>query len=128
MYIHKTQTFTVLNNQHRFDTWEYQTVKLAGDCLKKCIIVINVYRPPNDLLLNYRQFINEFTILLSSFDKVNSEIIITGDFNINLLKIKERPIFSEFFDILTSNSYLPKITLPTRFTDATGTLIDNFFL
>ena len=72
------------------------------------------------------KFINEFTILLSSFDKVNSEIIVTGDFNINLLKIKERPIFSEFFDILTSNSYLPKITLPTRFADATGTLIDIF--
>ena len=64
---------------------------------------------------------------MSSFDKENSEIIVTGDFNINLLKIKERPIFSEFFDILTSNIYLPKITLPTRFTDSAGTLIDIFF-
>ena len=63
----------------------------------------------------------------SCFDKSNSEIIITGDLNIDLLKINQRPIFSEFYDILTANSYLPKITLPTRFTETSGTLIDNFF-
>ena len=43
------------------------------------------------------------------------------------MKINQRPIFSEFYDILTANSYLPKITLPTRFTETSGTLIDNFF-
>ena len=32
-----------------------------------------------------------------------------------------------FYDILTANSYLPKITLPTTFTETSGTLIDNFF-
>ena len=68
-----------------------------------------------------------FAKLLSCFDKSNSEIIITGDLNIDLLKINQRPIFSEFYDILTANSYLPKITLPTRFTETSGTLIDNFF-
>ena len=89
-------------------------------------MVINIYRPPNDIQQNYRQFINEFSILLSSFEKCNSEIIITGDFNINLLKINVRPIFSDFYDILTTNSFLPKITLPTKFTETSGTLIDNF--
>ena len=84
-------------------------------------MVINIYRPPNDIQQNYRQFINEFSILLSSFEKRNSEIIITGDFNINLLKINVRPIFSDFYDILTTNSFLPKITLPTRFTETSGT-------
>ena len=72
-------------------------------------------------------FIDEFTILLSCFDKINSEIIITGDLNIDLLKINQRPIFSECYDILTANSFLPKITLPTIFTETNGTLIDNFF-
>ena len=48
---------------------------------------------------NYKTFIDEFTILLSCFDKINSEIIITGDLNIDLLKINHRPIFSEFYMI-----------------------------
>ena len=95
--------------------------------VKLKLSVINIYRPPNDIQQNYRQFIDEFSILLSSFKKCNSEIIITGDFNINLLKINVRPIFSDFYDILTTNSFLPKITLPTRFTETSGTLIDKFF-
>ena len=55
------------------------------------------------------------------------EVIITGDFNINLLKINEKEIFWEFLKSLISHSYFPKITFPTRFSRTTGTLIDNFF-
>ena len=126
-YVHQTQHFTVINNEHEYNSWEYQIVKLTNDGETKDIMVINIYRPPNDIQQNYRQFIDEFSILISSFEKCNSEIIITGDFNINLLKINVRPIFSDFYDILTTNGFLPKITLPTRFTETSGTLIDNFF-
>ena len=56
------------------------------------------------------------------------EVIITGDFNINLLKINEKEIFCEFLKSLISHSYFPKITFPTRFSRTIGTLIDNFFL
>ena len=57
------------------------------------------------------------------------EVIITGDFNINLLKINEKEIVCEFLKSLISHSYFPKITFPTRFsrTTVTGTLIDTFF-
>ena len=55
------------------------------------------------------------------------EVIITGDFNINLLKINEKEIFCEFLKSLISHGYFPKITFPTRFSRTTGTLIDNFF-
>ena len=127
MYIHETHTYKVLDNHFKFDTWEYQTVKITGGGTNKDIIIINIYRPPNDIQQHYKTFIDEFAKLLSCFDKSNSEIIITGDLNIDLLKINQRPIFSEFYDILTANSYLPKITLPTRFTETSGTLIDNFF-
>ena len=56
-----------------------------------------------------------------------NEVIITGDFNINLLKINEKEIFCEFLKSLISHSYFPKITFPTRFSRTTGTLIDIFF-
>ena len=58
----------------------------------------NIYRPPRDLNVNYKQFIDEFSLLLLlTFDQNNSEVIIAGDFNINLLKINQKKIFSEFF-------------------------------
>ena len=78
IYIHETHTYKVLDNHFKFDTWEYQTVKISGSGTNKDFIIINIYRPPNDIQLNYKMFIDEFTILLSCFDKINSEIIITG--------------------------------------------------
>ena len=65
--------------------------------------------------------------IISLIDKTNSDIIIAGDFNINLLKINETNIVGEFFDMLISNSFYPHITLPTRFPNNNGTLIDNLF-
>ena len=44
-----------------------------------------------------------------------------------MLKINEQEHCSRFFDMLTSFSLFPQITLPTRFTTCNGTLIDNFF-
>ncbi len=57
---------------------------------------------------------------------MNSEVIITGDFNIDLLKIADKEMLAEYFDMLTSHSFFPKITLPTRLSNKHGTLIDNF--
>ena len=47
--------------------------------------------------------------------------------NNHLLKINEKHIVGEFFDMLISNSFCPHITLPTRFSNNNGTLIDNLF-
>ena len=86
----------------------------------------NIYRPPKDLNEHYLSFINEFSQLLSHLQTNNAEVILAGDFNINLLQINEKRLFSQFFDGLTENCFYPKITLPTRFSNKHGTLIDNF--
>ena len=104
-----------------------QFVKISGGGLSKDVIIGNIYRPPRDLNENYMRFPNEFTSIISLIDKTNSDIIIAGDFNINLLKINEKHIVGEFFDMLISNSFYPHITLPTRFSNNNGTLIDNLF-
>ena len=73
--------------------------------------------------------INEFTELLThTLDKTNKEkkiCCIAGDFNINLLKLNENKQIEEYFDALTNNNFMPLITLPTRITSKTKTLIDN---
>ena len=50
-----------------------------------------------------------------------------GDFNINLLQCNDNNHISEYFNMLTSNNLLPHITLPTRITNKSSTLIDNIF-
>ena len=67
-----------------------------------------------------KQYINEFTSLVQ-------DLVLAGDYNLNLLKINENEICCEFFDLLTSHSLFPHITLPTRLTNGGGTLIDNLF-
>ena len=44
-----------------------------------------------------------------------------------LLNVNVNPIFNEFLDIITSHSFYPHITLPTRLSRRSGTLIDNLF-
>lgn len=96
-----------------------------SEYLSKPIILGNIYRPPNDLVDSVRKFINEFSPHLQKLESNNTEVIIAGDYNINLLKI-DKPVISDYFDMLTSHSFFPKITLPTRLSNNNGTLIDNF--
>ena len=70
------------------------------------------------------------TIIAPLLDKINKEdkrLVLLGDFNINLLDLEKREINS-FIDILQSNLITPSITLPTRITDHSSTLIDNIFI
>ena len=76
---------------------------------------------------------NEFnnTYLYELMNKtLNSKkpIILTGDFNFNLLKYGNHNPTTDFLDLLFRNSFLPCITKPTRITSNSKTLIDNIFL
>ena len=84
-------------------------------------------RAPKILNEQINAFITEFSSVAASLGDSNNELIIAGDFNINLLKIKENDVYSNFFDTLISHSLYPQITLPTRFTRTNGILIDNYF-
>ena len=111
----------------KYDTWEGQFINVKkGDHLSKPITIGNIYRRPLDLVENYTQFIHEISPHLANMESGNTDVVIAGDYNIDLLKINDKPVISEYFDMLTSHSFFPKITLPTRLTNNNGTLIDNF--
>ena len=100
---------------------------MKGGELKKHLIIGNVYRPPHNVVSNYTAFIDGFSTILNELTVSRSEIIIAGDYNIDLLRLHEKSIIGDFFTTLLSLSFCPKITLPTRFTDKKGALLDNFF-
>ena len=94
---------------NQYDNWEGQFIKVIGGGLSRYIIIGSIYRPQRDLNENYKQFLSEFTPIISSFDRTNSDVIIARDFNINLLKINEKEVFAEFDNILISYSFSSKI-------------------
>lgn len=75
--------------------------------------------------------ISEFTDSLSDFlQKTSSEnknIFITGDINIDLLKIDSNHNIQNYSDMLSTHSCANAIELPTRITDTSETLIDHFY-
>ncbi len=128
IYLHEKFDYFTKKRLINYANWEGQVIQIKkGDCLSKPIILGNFYRPPRELVENYREFIDEFSPALLNLGPQNYEMIITGDFNVDLLKLNEKSIIAEFFDLLTNLSFYPKITLPTRFSIKHGTLIDNFF-
>ena len=73
-------------------------------------------------------FSQEIDEILSSKLHSYRNVIITGDFNIDLLKLKDSLHINNFFETIIANGYLPKITLPTRLTSHSSTLIDNCYV
>ena len=84
------------------------------DNLNKPVIIGNVYRPPRELNEALTYFTNELNRAMQHKDVKGKKIILSGDFNINLLKVNENNMYANFFDMLTSYSLVPNITCPTR--------------
>jgi hypothetical protein len=126
IYLQEEYDYIYKNKLNKYESWEGQVIQIKkGNTLNKAINLVNIYRPPKDITEKYTEFIRELSPLLKTLESGNNEAIITGDFNIDLLKINEKQVFSEYFDTLTSHSFYPKITLPTRLSNNHGTLIDN---
>ena len=105
IYLHNKFNHTVLSTTFTSADFEGQFIQVKGGGLKKPITIGNIYRPPRDLLENYTTFINEMTPILCDFEKQNTEVLISGDFNIDLLKVNRRQIFNDFLDCLITNSF-----------------------
>ena len=116
--------YEVRQSINEYELWEGQIIQVKGGCLRNEIIVGNIYRSPRTLKEQTKQFINEFTSLVQALDNTNLNIVLAGDYNLNL---NESEICCEFLDLLTSQSLFPHITLTTRLTNGGGTLIDNLF-
>ena len=114
IYLNNNSKYTLLDGYTDSGIWEGQFIEILfeNSCVKN-LILGKTYRPPHDNKANYQQFINELTPLLNTLGNHNND----GDYNIDLLKINGKPMFSDYFDAITSLSFFPKITLPTRFTD-----------
>ena len=68
-----------------------------------------------------------FESILSQLSRENRNIILTADFNINLLNCESHPESNDFSLMLNSYFLLPYILQPTRITERSATLIDKIF-
>ena len=90
---------------------------------QKNMIIGCVYKHPKHEVSDFTN--NFITPLLDKLSNENKDIMIMGDFNINLITYNDDKNTGNFLDTMFSQSFLPYITTPTRITRNTKTIIDD---
>ena len=89
-------------------------------------VIASVYRHPSKKDAFFLEYLTSTQKKLRREHKI---IILTGDFNLNLLNYGHNKEVTEFLDLLYLNFFQPNIIYPTIFVDnAKPSLIDNIFL
>ena len=96
--------------------WDGLFIEVYGGNLVSNIKLGNIYRLPkhnnnNETIAN---FLDETRPYINKLAKANLNSIITGDLNLDLLKIEEREKIQSYFDLFVTQGFFPQISLPTR--------------
>ena len=130
-YVDSQFNTSIMNIKNDSPIWEGLFVAVKNMETEKEIVVGNIYRPPydNNNEQNVTTFVTELEPIIATLNDNNQELLIAGDFNINLLHINtcNKEHFGQFLDMLLRYSLFPKITFPTRLGENSCSLIDNIF-
>ena len=85
-------------------------------------IVGVVYRHPTPKHENFISALNESIMKIT---KTNQTFYLCGDFNVNISPESSNPSANDFLNMILGNSSFPTITIPTRVTKNSKTIIDN---
>ena len=78
--------------------------------------------------MDAREFNDTFLqITLEKLSYENKDIILMGDFNIDILKYDTNNDSAAFLDMMYENFLLSYVSSPTRITSRSQTLLDNIF-
>ena len=107
--------------------------EVASTCVEmtskngKHIILGSVYKSPNTSDKKLKAHVTELSEKVKN-EKVNKELVISMDHNMDLLKSHEHRRTQQFLDLMLEQGLIPTTTRPTRITQSTATLIDNVFI
>ena len=116
------ENLTIVN-----ESIEINTIKINSDSLN--ILICGIYRP-NSKHIAVEEFADILIALLSDAAK-NNNLVILGDFNINLLEHTTHVPTNNFLMNIQSLNFIPHIARPTRFPDSLNlsepSLLDHIY-
>ena len=114
LYIKNNLIYKVRNDLVIYRSRELESVFVEILMSRNKILIIGcIYRHPNMQLSEFNEcFLSELSTKLVKETK--KDILLLGDFNIDLLKSDENSESTNFLDIVFSNSFMPHITSPTK--------------
>ena len=78
IYLFKKYDHKTLTLYNHSDIWEGQLVEIAVVTLHKNIVIGNIYRPPKDLINNYRNFKEQLIPVFGHLHSIHFEAVIAG--------------------------------------------------
>ena len=88
------------------------------------VIIGVIYRSPNQ---DISSFNDKMSNIVNVVRMENTTCYLLGDYNIYILNYESHAQTVPFIDMMSSNSFLPLITRPSRVPATSTTLIDNIF-
>ena len=89
------------------------------------LILGTLYRSPS--FNNFTDFNASLNNIIDKIEKENKQVILVGDLNMNLLRVNNHTPTSVLLDNMISHGLIPHITLPTRVTETSASLIDHIY-
>lgn len=128
IYLHKDFHFKKLPNV-KSNTCENLFIEVSRPNGLKKVNICNLYRPPAPSKASLNDFISDYDNILGKISSNNKHCVISGDFNIDLLKSNVDSTSTSFLDNNIGAGFFPCITHPTRLSPHHGSssLIDNIF-
>ena len=126
IYISQSLSYKNRKDLHIYCTKELESVFIEFLIPnKKNHLVGVIYKHPT---MKHHKFNNDFmNTLFDKLTKENKPSVISGDFNLNLIKYTQNRGVNQFLGKILSNNFNPQITLPKSVTQKSASLIDNIF-
>jgi hypothetical protein len=128
LYISNKHSYKIRNDLNIHKKKELESIFIEIIVNNKPNIIVGcIYRHP---CMDIVEFNDDYlTPLVSIIQKENNKTLyLAGDFNIDLLKADTIKSHSDFINIFQSSLIRPTISVPTRITHRSSTLIDNIFV
>ena len=103
IYLNTNYNYKSINIYENYPTWEGQFIEVTEISENKSILIGNIYRPLPNTAVVCQTFINDFIPILANLQRNNREV-----------KVYDNVVFCDYFNSIMAQSFIPKITLPTR--------------
>ena len=104
---------------------EFESIFVEMHIKNEKILIGEVYRVPGT---NEQRSVQRYESLLQDMSDFNGDIMIGTDQNFNYINMEQHANTRDLFDLFIASGFIPTITIPTRITHQTSTLIDNIYV
>ena len=124
IYVHKKYASSLITELTVMT--DYNECIFANICSRnKNIIVGTCYRPPSS---NVSHFLDSLSLIVSNLNPNRSDIILSGDFNLDMLNMHVLRDSFDFYNAMNTYSLTPVIFKPSRIKNNSYSLIYNIYI